>query len=91
VAVMRPLLDLFVGPSALVASIEPGTAVPHVSARCDGSGRCVEVCPEHVLTRALRRVLVINTDTCNGCNRCVDVCPGGAITLVNGVTGHPIG
>jgi electron transport complex protein RnfB len=88
---MRPILELLVGPSEPVADLEPGAAVPHVSARCDGAGQCVDVCPQGVLTRVLRRVRVVSPAACNGCNRCVEACPDDAITLINGITGHPIG
>jgi MinD superfamily P-loop ATPase len=49
--------------------------------RCDGCGRCVEVCRFNALAIVPDRVLVFPT-LCHGCGTCARVCPQEAITEV---------
>jgi thioredoxin reductase (NADPH) len=50
--------------------------------RCDGCGRCVEVCPEGALQLATGSPTMVTDDRCDYCGLCEEACPAGAIALV---------
>ncbi len=55
-------------------------AVPHVDLmRCDGCGKCGEICQFNALACLATGVLVF-PELCHGCGGCWLVCPSGAIT-----------
>ena len=79
VAVLLGLGEIEMEP--FVAQVDP--------ARCNGTGECVDVCPQedavHLETftengQTKQRALVTPAN-CNGCGICVSVCPNGAINV----------
>lgn len=53
--------------------------------KCIGCGKCVEVCPHHVLTVDSRKARIQNRDGCMECGACSRNCPVGAISVRAGV------
>lgn len=57
-------------------------------ARCTGCGRCVAVCPPHVLWLERhgwdKRAELHDAAGCTGCSRCAPACPFDALTMVRG-------
>lgn len=53
--------------------------------RCDGCGRCVEVCPHEVFALSGRRAAVVDADRCMECGACRRNCASGAIEVTTGV------
>lgn len=66
------------------ASAAP-VALPDITERCTGCGRCVGACPPHVLCLEPRgwekSALLHDPAGCTGCGRCAVVCPFGAIRM----------
>lgn len=54
-------------------------------ARCNGCGRCTEVCPHGVFALADRRATLVDPDGCMECGACQRNCAPGAITVEAGV------
>lgn len=54
-------------------------------ARCNGCGRCEEVCPHAVIAVTNRKAAVVRRDDCMQCGACQMNCPLGAITVSTGV------
>ncbi|NMC10748.1 MAG: DNA-directed RNA polymerase subunit D [Methanothrix sp.] len=48
---------------------------------CDGCGKCIEVCPRHVLSLEDGRAKVTNILECSLCKLCIDACEMGGIKL----------
>ncbi len=53
--------------------------------RCNGSGRCEEVCPHAVLAVADRKAHIIARERCMECGACRMNCVTGAIEVESGV------
>ncbi|MDH4162180.1 MAG: mercury methylation ferredoxin HgcB [Nitrospirota bacterium] len=53
--------------------------------RCEGCGRCVEVCPHGVFEMEARRAKVTDRDKCMECGACALNCEFKAITVNAGV------
>lgn len=53
--------------------------------RCDGCGRCVEVCPHAVFALSGGRAAVVDADRCMECGACRLNCPRAAIEVTAGV------
>ncbi len=73
----------------------PRKALPVVDPdRCTGCGRCVGICPPHVLWLQVqgpqpwgpKRAELHDASGCTGCAHCAVVCPFHAITMVKGRT-----
>jgi len=60
-------------PVAAVAKVDPE--------RCDGCGRCVEVCPTGAMTVGDDGKAHVEASRCRGCGACVQRCPRGAVVL----------
>jgi MinD superfamily P-loop ATPase len=57
--------------------------IPHVDPKkCDGCGRCQEVCVYNAIAIANRKVLIF-PELCHGCGSCAYFCPHGAIKETN--------
>jgi ferredoxin len=54
-------------------------------ARCTGCGRCVAICPPHVLSLEtvhwVKTAVLHEPARCTGCSDCAVVCPFRAITM----------
>jgi NAD-dependent dihydropyrimidine dehydrogenase PreA subunit len=55
------------------------------AARCNGCGRCEEVCPHAVFVIADRKAAIARRDSCIECGACAMNCPVGAIAVSVGV------
>lgn len=53
--------------------------------RCNGCGRCVEVCPHGVFAMVDRAATIVSRDTCMECGACRMNCAEGAIRVSSGV------
>jgi len=53
--------------------------------RCNGCGRCVEVCPHEVFAMVDHVAAVLSRGTCMECGACRMNCPEGAIQVSSGV------
>lgn len=60
-----------------------------VAAACASCGRCVEVCPRHVIT--MNTLPDFDLDECVGCFCCAEVCPQGAIEPRRNILARMIG
>jgi NAD-dependent dihydropyrimidine dehydrogenase PreA subunit len=58
------------------------------SERCDGCGRCLEICPSSAIALQGEKA-IIEESRCTGCEVCLDACPQGAILAVELVTNEP--
>ena len=56
---------------------DPGSYRPYVCTQC---GKCVEVCPEHAITRSdATGAFLVDRAKCNNCGDCVPACPVGVV------------
>ena len=55
------------------------------AARCNGCGRCVEVCPHEVFALNGRKAAIVHRDACMECGACRLNCAAGAIEVKAGV------
>ena len=49
--------------------------------KCDGDGKCVDVCPQGVFEMQEGKSVPVNSDECIFCESCLSECPTGAITI----------
>ncbi len=49
--------------------------------KCDGSAKCVDVCPQGVFEMEDSKSVPVNSDECIYCESCLSECPTGAITI----------
>ena len=65
------------------ATTTVSTRVSVDSSRCEGCGRCLQVCPVGVFATSSdgRYAVAQNPEACRLCGHCVQVCPASAITL----------
>ena len=55
------------------------------TARCNGCGRCEEVCPHGVFAVADRKAAIVNREECMECGACRMNCAPNAIAVSSGV------
>jgi len=53
--------------------------------KCNGCGRCVDVCPHAVLEMADRKARISDRGACMECGACANNCETGAIKVTAGV------
>jgi NAD-dependent dihydropyrimidine dehydrogenase PreA subunit len=61
------------------------TTLRYAAERCNGCGRCTEVCPHGVFALVDRRATLVERDACMECGACQRNCAQGAITVQAGV------
>lgn len=72
---------LFLKPQ-IETTIPVETFIPQIDLeRCDGCGKCAEMCQFHALLRIKRRIKVLPA-LCHSCGGCQLVCPKEAVTMV---------
>jgi MinD superfamily P-loop ATPase len=77
--VEEPNCHLFLKPE-ITSSETLGVPVPVVDqTKCDGCGKCAQVCQYNALA-ALKTGVLVFPELCHGCGGCMLVCPKGAIT-----------
>ncbi len=55
-------------------------AVPEVnSAKCEGCGDCIELCPAHAVGMVAGKANIVRPDDCDYCADCETFCPRSAI------------
>jgi len=68
-----------------VAQAARRRGVPTITDRCTGCGRCVAVCPPHVLwleARGFSKIAVLHDAAgCTGCSHCALACPFSAVRM----------
>jgi len=52
------------------------------SAKCEGCGDCIVLCPERAITGDIGSLHVIDVDSCSRCGLCIPCCPCDAIETV---------
>lgn len=62
-----------------------GSSLSLDRSRCNGCGRCVEVCPHAVFALVARRAAVVARGNCMQCGACRLNCADGAIAVASGV------
>ena len=53
--------------------------------KCNGCGRCTEVCPHGVFEIADKKAYIVDKDSCMECGACVMNCPTKAVEINAGV------
>ena len=61
------------------------TTLTHDIIKCNGCGRCIEVCPHGVFKIKNRKAYIIDKDSCMECGACAMNCPAEAIEVNAGV------
>jgi ferredoxin-type protein NapF len=72
------------GRGKAVSAIRPPWALPEeaFTAACDGCGKCIQKCPENILTPTEDGFVQLSFDDagCSFCGECVAICPTGALS-----------
>ena len=58
------------------------TEILHVEIKCKKCGRCVEICPNEVITLSENDGIKINRELCDRCGQCIESCTNQALLLV---------
>jgi NAD-dependent dihydropyrimidine dehydrogenase PreA subunit len=61
------------------------TTLTYEQNRCNGCGRCVQVCPHRIFHLEQKRAALTNPDLCMECGACSRNCESGAIQVRSGV------
>ena len=56
--------------------------IMHNEINCKKCGRCIDVCPVHVITISDEDGIIIDRDLCKYCGQCVESCPNQALKLI---------
>ena len=62
-------------------SISPKPELGIIRSLCNHCGKCIEACPEKIISFTTDNVIHIDRDGCTACGECVDVCYPGALTI----------
>ena len=54
----------------------------HNEINCKKCGRCVDICPVHVITFSDEDGIIINRELCTDCGECVETCPNQGLKLI---------
>ena len=65
--------------------IKDVTTLEYESDKCNGCGRCSEVCPHGVFDMADKKAFITDKNYCIECGACVLNCPSEAISVNAGV------
>ena len=65
--------------------IRNGETLVLAQERCNGCGRCIEVCPHEVFAMSGARAEIRDREACMECGACMTNCEAGAITVKAGV------
>lgn len=56
--------------------------IMHNEINCKKCGRCIDVCPVHVITISDEDEIIFNRELCTYCGQCVESCPNQALKLI---------
>ena len=62
-------------------SISPKQELGIIRSLCNRCGKCIEACPEKVISYTADNIIHIDRDGCTACGECMDVCYPGALTI----------
>ncbi|MFC2006252.1 glycyl-radical enzyme activating protein [Chloroflexota bacterium] len=62
-------------------SISPKVELGVIRSQCNNCGKCVEVCPEGVVSFDANSIIQFNREQCTACGKCVEACFPGALTI----------
>ena len=62
-------------------SMNPGAELGIIRSLCNSCEKCLDVCPEGVITFDTRQTIRFDRGKCTLCGECVNVCPTNALTI----------
>jgi len=68
-----------------LAYLKNGATLALASDKCNGCGRCYDVCPHNVLQIQERKAQIVHKELCMECGACQKNCSVAAITVNAGV------
>ena len=63
-------------------SQDPEPEIMYHQEKCNGSKKCLEVCPHNAIEEDEEFGLIVDDDSCDLCGNCIDKCPYGSLELV---------
>jgi len=56
--------------------------IMHNEINCKKCGRCIDLCPVHVIAISDDDEIIIDRELCTSCGQCVEICPNQALKLI---------